>query len=115
MDTSAADPTASQIEVTLRHASFGEYAFRCEPSELGNVAPDMLDKAREEHERGVAIFALDKQQLELAAQVAEAQRRVDAATLLGDHVAIAEETAARDAITDKIAALVQRRAAVASK
>lgn len=109
MDTP--DPS-TQLEVTLRHPSFGEFAFRCEPDQLGNVAGDMLAKAHAEHDRQQKLAALDQRQLELVAEIGDIDKRIDAATLLADDARIKQEQAARSACEDKIAALAAGRASI---
>jgi hypothetical protein len=109
------ETTIPSLEVTLRHESFGEFAFRCEPSEAGNVIADMLGEAQKAHDTKAAIAAIDKEQDDLTATLAACDKMIDAATLLEDKDRIAEQQAARQAIEDKIAACSTRRAALAPK
>lgn len=109
MDTP--DPS-TQLEVTLRHSSFGEFAFRCEPDQLGSVAQDMLAEAHASHERKSAIAALDEQQAQVVKDMAAADQRVAAAQLLGDPSQIKAETAAREALDTKVDAIARQRAAL---
>jgi hypothetical protein len=109
------DPHIPSLEVTLRHESFGEFAFRCEPSEVGNVVVDMLAEAQKSHDTKAAIAEVDQQQATLTSQLADADKRIEAAQLLGDSARVRVEQAARSELEDKIAGCSTTRAALASK
>lgn len=109
------DPHIPSLEVTLRHESFGEFAFRCEPSELGNVAEDMLAEAQKSHDTKTAIAEVDGEQSRLTGQLADVDRRIEAAQLLGDSARVRVEQAARSELEDKIADCSTTRAALAPK
>jgi hypothetical protein len=109
------DPHIPSLEVTLRHESFGEFAFRCEPDEVGNVVEDMLEEAKKSHDMKAAIAAVDQDQARLSASLVDADARISAARLLGDTALIAREEAARADIEDSIAACSTRRASLALK
>lgn len=104
------DPS-TQLEVTLRHPSFGEYVFRCEPEELGNVADDMLSEAHASHEQASKIAAIDREQLELVEKIAKIDERIAAARVLNDTARMRKEADDRADVEDAIAALATKREA----
>jgi hypothetical protein len=109
------ESTIPSLEVTLRHESFGEFAFRCEPSEAGNVIADMLGEAQKAHDTKAAIAKIDSDQVGLTQQLGMADERIAAAELLKDDERLKIEQDARAAIETKIDGLALARAALAPK
>lgn len=104
---------ASEIEVTLRNAVFDDFAFRAQPGDLSKIIDSMVTAAQASTAKRKAIADLDKQQADVQCEIAEAEKRITAATLLTSDAMIKREVEGKSALEDKIAALATQRAALA--
>jgi hypothetical protein len=97
IESKPANPTESEIEVTLRHPSFGEYAFRATPDDIAGAVAGALETAQQNAATREAIAVTDKNQRGLLDDIAAIDKRIEAAKLLGDEDRVKAETEAKDA------------------
>lgn len=101
-----------EIEVTLRHSSFDDFAFRATYEDLPSVIDGKVDEARAATTKRKSIAAIDQEQQDLQQDLAECDERIAAANTLNDTAHVRRETEAKAAIQRRIDDLATQRAAL---
>lgn len=102
-----------EIEVTLRSPEFDDFAFRATEAELANAIGAQVVAARAATAKRRELAAIDKAQADLQQDIADADQRIAAATLLKDGARVERETEAKGALQESIARLAAQRASLA--